>query len=524
MPKFIEQIIIGLAGFLLTVFLPKHFVTLIRELIKFIFVSLIKYWYLTISISGLIAFANFKTNYLFLGHFTSYKFILIVIFSVIIIVSIIALLRELLKVYSPINIAIYGCFSVKENEYLTIDIDSESLNEKIESVTDEITSSFYSYRNKFIKTNNIILPKFIPIFLGNSGLNKFLRKRVAKTKHLATLHFIRDVNKQNILAIINYDKANLSNLDPISNAERLINNLSSDNDLNCSKIIELTVKVYLLLFGQSLTDLMLDAKKYKDIRYILDDTEKLITSIRTDAENLSISHKSSVDNFLNFWTGYVERYKAILLLEQKQFSGAVQHIIKSTILNPYFPYDNYISLKYDFTKKYGIALTPAVNKTSKELEIQIDDKANDNVKDELLKQVQYAETSFNYEIIKNILQNDNSDQIVELLLSEFEKLDKNNPFILLTISEVIKYVKKGTEKFNEIYVERFDESIELLREILKLDSDFPLVNTKLGLMITFKGMHLENEQLIEEGIKEYAKGMHFMSELGFETNEKSPNR
>jgi len=524
MPKFIEQIIIGLAGILLTVFLPKHIVTLIRELMKFIFISLIKYWYLTLSISGLITFINFKTNYLYLGQLSSYKFILIVILLVMIFVSIFALLRELLKKYDPINIAIYGCFSVKENEYLTIDIDSESLNEKIENEMEKITSSFYSYRNKFIKTNNVILPKFLPIFLGTSGLNKFLRKRVAKTKHLATLHFIRDVNKQNVLAIINYDRDNLSNIDPISNAERLINNLSADKDLSSSKIIELSVKVYLLLFGQSLTDLMLEGKKYKEIHYILDDTEKLIDSIRTDAENLSIIHKSFLDNFLCFWTGYVERYKAVLLLEQKQFSGAVQHIIKSIKLNPYFPYDNYISLKHDYTKKYGIALTPTINATSKILETEIDVKAYDDVKAELVKQVQYVETSFNYEIINCILQNDSSEKTVELILNEFDSLDKNNPFILLTKSEVIKYVKKGTEKFNEIYVERFDEIIELLREITKLDRDFPLINTKLGMMVMFKGIHLENEQLIEEGIKEYAKGMHFMSALGFETENKSSNR
>lgn len=524
MPKFTDEIITGLAVFVLSIFLPKHIVTFFRELIKFTFNSLIKYWYLTLLISGIIIFINFKTKYLYLGLFTSYKFIFIFILLVIILVSIFSLLKELLKRFEPISIAIYGCFSVKENEYITIDIDSESLNDKIEKITKEINTTFYSYRNNYIKINNVILPKFLPILLGNRGFNKFLRKRVTKTKHLATLHFIRDVNKQNIQVIINYDKENLSNLEPISNAEKLINNLSSNNDLNSSKIIDLTVKVYLLLFGQSITDLFYNEGNYKDVHYILDDTEKLIANIRNDAESLTITLKSSVDNFLNFWTSYVNRYKAILLLEQNQLIGAIQYIIKSIKLNPYFPYDNYISLKHDFTKKYGIDLSVSLNESNKLFETDIDKKANDNVKNELLKQVKFAETSFSYEIIKSILKNDNSEKTIELILTEFNTLDNNNPFILLAKSEVIKYMKKGTEKFNEIYVERFDEIIELLRDIIKLDSDFPIIYTKLGIMIAMKGMHLGDEQLIEEGMKEYTKGMHFLSELGFEIEEKKPNR
>ncbi|MFZ4740908.1 MAG: hypothetical protein ACOYLE_07060 [Bacteroidales bacterium] len=515
MSKFIEATIVAVVAFLTAVFLPKNLVAFVRELTKFIFTSIFKNWYFTVIITGLFFYFNFKTDYTYFGQFTSYKFILTVIIIVSTVVTIVALLKEIYKNYKPINIALYGCFSVKENEYLTIDIDSENLNEKIKIVTEKVTDNLFSYRNNLIKTNNIIIPKFIPIVLGHNGLNKFIKRRVDAKKHLATLHFIKDINKQNVSVIINYDKDNLTNTNPIVNAEQLINNLSSDNDLNCSKTIELSVKIYLLLFGQSLTDLMLNGKDLSNIHYILDDTEKLITEIRNDTSNFSETHKKEVEHFLNFWTSYIQRYKAILLIEQKQFVGAVQHIVKSIKFNPYFPYDSYVSLKHDFTKKYGIALASTLNETNKILETNIDDKATDKVKAELMKQVQFAETSFNYEIIKGILQNDNSKEIGDLLISEIDKLDKSNPFILLTKNEVIKYIKKGTEKFNEIYVDRFDECINILRETIKFDSEFPLLNTKLGMMIMMKGMHYKNEQLIEEGAIIYKKGIHFMVELGF---------
>lgn len=515
MSKFIEGIIIASVAFLTAVFLPKNLVAFVRELTKFIFTSLFKYWYLTLIITGLFFYFNFKTDYTYLGQFISYRFVLSVIVSVSTITTAVAIWKELFKKYEAINVALYGCFSVKENEYLTIDIDSENLNEKIEKVTKTVTSTLFSYRTNLIKTNIIIIPKFIPILLGHNGLNKFIMKRVIKEKHLATLHFIRDINKQNVSFIINYNKNRLTNTNPIVNAERLINSLSADNDLNSSKTIELSIKIYLLLFGQSLTDLMLDVKDLSNVHYILDDTEKLIADIRNDAVNFSEAHKNELEDFLNFWTSYVERYKAILLLEQKQFTGAVQHIVKSIKLNPYFPYDSYASLKQDFTKKYGIALASILNDTNKILETNIDEAANDNVKAELMKQVQYVETTFNYDIMKGILYNENTKEIGDLLISELDKLDKTNPFILLTKNEVFKYIKKGTEKFNEIYVDRFDECISILKETVKLDSEFPLLNTKLGMMIMMKGMHFNNQQLIEEGANEYKKGMHFMIELGF---------
>lgn len=515
MSKFIDQIITVLVTLISAVFLPKNLVAFFRELSKFIFTSFFKYWYLTLLIIGLFLIFNFKTDYIYFGQFTSYKFILTLIISISIITTFFALWKELFKKYEPINIALYGCFSVKEKEFLTIDIDSENLNERIKKVTEKVNSNFFSYRNNIIKINNIIIPKFIPIILGHNGLNSFIKKRVVEKNHFATLHFIRKFNEQNISVILNYNKDDLTNSNPLEYAERLINRLSADNDLNSSKTIELCVKIYLLLFGQILNDLIFDDKDLSKVHYILDDTEKLIADIKDDTLNLSEKHKIEVSDFLNYWTSYVYRYKAILLLEQKQYIGSVKHIVKSIKLNPYLPYDSYVSLKQDFTKKYGIDLAPAMKETYEMFETKFDLKANDLIIEELKKQVQYTEAPFNYEIILDILQNDNTNEIGNLLISEFDKLDKSNPFILLTRNEVTKFIKKGTEKFNGIYVDRFDECINILRESVKLDNEFPLLYSKLGMMLMMKGMHFKNDKLIEDGIQEFKKGIHFINELGF---------
>lgn len=515
MTKFVETIVIGLGTLVLSIFLPKQIVTLIREILKFIFNSLFRYWYLTISILGLVSLINYLSNFVYLGEYTSFKFILFTTLSISFIVTSFAIYRELLKKHKPFNIAFYGCFSVKENEYLTIDIDSENLNDKIEKICEVVSSTIFSYRTKFIKINNISLPKFIPILLGHKGFNEFIKKRIDSKKHLAAMHFIRDINKQNVVAIINYDKNTFKNAAPINTAEKLITNLSLDQDLNSIKTIELSVKIYLLMLGQSMTDFMLKNSQYGNVQCILDDTEKLISDIRNDAINISENHRKSVEEFLNFWTGYVERYKSVLLIEQKQFSGAILHIIKSIKLNPYFPYDSYSALKQDFTKKYGIDLTSTLNEVNKDTGTDNQQQLNNKVKEDLVPQVKYPDLTFNYEIMNQILFLDSSSETGELLISELNKLDKNNPFVLLSISEVIRYVKKGTEKFNQIYVDRFDASIDLLKETLILDSEFPVINLKLGTLMMMKGMHFNNDKLVEQGMKEYKKGMHVMKELGF---------
>lgn len=507
MSLFLEQLYAGLGTFIISIFLPKHFTTFIRELLKFMFKSIIKYWYILFFIIVFTLLLNYK-----LLDISIITILISIIILDAIIVSSINLYIQFNQKYNLYNVAFYGCFSVKKNEYLTIDIDSENLTERFERRIEEIHKNHYSYRNKVLENNIIKIPKFICIILGLQKLNAFIQKRIILQKHIASIHFIRNINNQELNVIINFDRNNINNTSIIDNAENLISNLSSDSNINNFKIIDISALIYFLVFGQLFNDMIIEQKKFKEVHYILDDSEKIISNLISLSNE--IPKKDLVIEFCNYWMGYIERYRAVLLMEQESYSGAIQHIIKSINYNPYFPYSDYATLKQDFTKKYGIELVPNYNNLNNEINYE-DDIDFNSVKNDLEQQINFIEVSFHYSVIKEILQKNNTQAIRDELDRSFSKLDQTNPFVLLIISEIIKHMEKGSQKYNEIYIDRIDETVTLLKKVLEIDNDFPLIHTKIGTLMCIKGFHYDNEKIIEEGFKEYNKGIHIMSRLGF---------
>jgi tetratricopeptide (TPR) repeat protein len=274
--------------------------------------------------------------------------------------------------------------------------------------------------------------------------------------------------------------------------------------------------------GQSLLQFLYLDKQYQSIHYILDDSEKLISNITAELHTLSTEKSKYLFNYLDFWSGYIERYRAVTLIAQKQYSGAIQHIFKSFQLNPYFPYSNYPSLKQDYTKKYGIDIIPGLNDVGEILDNKFDSSSNLNVSNQLKSQIEYDDIEFLYELVKDIISEAKSEDLNRIIISELQKLDKTNPFNFLSYAEVIKFIKKGDSMFQQIYIERIDESVSMLRSAIELDRDFPLIYTKIGVLLFIKGAHYQNDNFINEGMLEYKKGIHFMERLGIHQGASDP--
>jgi tetratricopeptide (TPR) repeat protein len=414
------------------------------------------------------------------------------------------------------NVAVYGCFNIGIDKKLTINSISEEVNHVMHNSIKSANSKIYSFKNSillhYVHIPEGLLPKW-----GYTTLNEVIKQNNYFAPHLATIHFYNNESEQKLHAIINYNEDALLNSAPGERAQKLINKLLSANCLTRNELIDICLNIFYLVYSQVHLDILLEDKEYKKLYYTLDGCEKLALEIKTSCDFLPATQKSEVDEFLKFWLSHCERYRAIGLNKEAEYEGAVSSIIKAISLNPFYPYPNYSSLKENYTKRYAVELAPKLNEMQ-ELFEDIDVTADENLKvaEELSNQIEFKETSYHYEILKHIMYNnqDNKD-LIEYIEEEMRKLEDTSPFILITKSEIIRFLKKGTKRVNDIYAERMDDTIEYLKRALVLDPDFPVIYTKVGSLLLMKSVHMSDSSASEEFVKMYKKGGHFLAQLGF---------
>ena len=510
-----------MATLLVSIFIPKHLASIIRDLIRFTLISNAKKWYKTILMFIVLSmFMYFILRILHLG--ISCRFFVIPLSLSILIVAFQRFRKHIHKNYEPINIAFYGNYSIVTEGILKVDIDSDFINNHIKEEIKNVISNHFTYRNKLINIEFIELPKVFPILIGHLNFISYLKKKVEQETHLSSILFLRNISKQNISVKIIINDKSVKNSQVIKEAEESLNIVLNEGNLPIMNIVGISSKLYLLLMGQSLLQFLYLDKQYQSIHYILDDSEKLISKLTTELHTLSTEKSKYLFKYLNFWCGYIERYRAVTLIAQKQYGGAILHIFKSFQLNPYFPYSNYSNLKQDYSKRYGVDIIPGLNDIGEMLYNKFDSSVNINVSNQLKSQIEYDDIEFLYELLKDIILEAKSEELNKIIISELKMLDKTIPFNFLSYAEVIKFIKKGDSIFQQIYIERIDESISMLRNAIELDHDFPLIYTKIGVLLLIKGAHYKNDNFINEGMLEYEKGIYFMERLGIRQGSSGP--
>jgi hypothetical protein len=464
-----------------------------------------------------ITIINYFTHEEYFGHYLSIKYLGLNLLSMAIFSFTFSIVLKVTKKKSIFNVAVYGSFTIKEDKKIRVDAASEQINKVIEGTIRAMNRDVYSYSKSMIGINYIRLPNILVSLLGFTKLNDKIRLEVNKKNHFVSIHFIKNVSSKSISAYVSCDECLLQHPQPTENLEKLINNLLSNPSYSEKQAIEASVKLYLLVYSQVLLDYFTDSKNYKVVHYILDSCEGIVSEIRIIIPKNLVTLKCEVDDYLKFWLSHIERYRAIAFLEQKEGAGSVKAIFKAISLNPYYPYDTYTTLKHYYTKRYGIELIPSINSTIEKMGVKgSKPETNLRIREELKRQVLFLDTTYHYEILKEIIRRNEKGAIIELIEEELSKLDQESPFLMLTKCEILKYLPKGKQKINEIFAERVDDCCVLLREVIRLDPEFILVYTKLGSLLLLRGVHYNNQSLVREGFEEYAKGQHFLSRLGIQ--------
>lgn len=420
------------------------------------------------------------------------------------------------------NVAVYGCFTINENKNPTIDATCDEINLVIQNSIKSTNSKVYSYKNAILLHQSQI-PETLFSESSYEKLNELIKQKIHDVAHLASIHFYNNVKENKLHAIVNYNDYVLNYSAPAETVQKLSNRILNLNDLTKNESINISLNLFYLAYSQVHLDMMLEEKDYKNLHYTLDGCEKLALEIKLSCDNLPTANKSEINEFLNFWLSHCARYRAIAFNEEKEYHGAVSNIFKAIAINPFYPYTNYESLKADYSKRYAVELVPTLNQMNELFpDIDVSCEENTAIAEELWQQIEFKEVSYNYMILKGIMYDTQDDKdLINYIEQELEKLDNNSPFILITKSEIIRFLKKGTKRINEMYASRLDDAINYLRKAIALDSDFPVLYTKIGSLLLMKGANSFSPKSLKESMEMYKKGGHFLAQLGFRTRPKS---
>lgn len=423
------------------------------------------------------------------------------------------------------NVAVYGCFTVTNENKIVIDSDCHEINSLINTSIKSTSSKIYPYKNDILLHYSQV-PEPSRSSLSYDKLNQQIKQKVYDIGHIASIHFIRSEARETFHAVVNYNEHVLNYTIPSETLQKLTNIILSARDLSRNELIDLCLNLFYLVYGQSHLDIMEENNNFKNLHYTLDGCQRLALEIKEFSNRLSADAKQQVNNFLDFWLSNCERYRAVTLANEGQFFGAVTCIIKAMVIWPYYPYKDFSSLKNDYAKRYALELIPEMNEINELFpEIDLTSEENKLLSEELASQIEFKEVPYHYVILKEIMYDTQNDlELVKFIETELVKLDDKIPFQLITKSEVIRYLKKGTNRINQMYSDRLEETLNYLRKAIELDPEFSILYTKLGSLLLIKGFHFTDQTSIEEGIEMYKKGAHFLSQLGFRMKPKTTDK
>lgn len=496
------------AASIITIFLPKRLLLCTRELFLYIFNTILNSWK---AVTILVVLTTLI--YIPISNLLPLKLYLISSSLLIIFIVTSQRLRQTQKkVFRENTLFVFGCFSTYENEYLMIDIDAESINNTLKKKCHYFTSKNFVFNKKLLELEFIPIPKFLPLLLGYNGTKKLFNSYIQQNKHISSIYFIRNINDQLVEPFINYQASNFANIELLNDVQIILNKLNkAEGNRKVNDVIEINISIYILIFSQTLLDSFNQKEELSTVQYILDDSKKNLEHLKNQfkVKNIDIPE---VANFFNVWQSYLDRYSSTLLIQQKDYRGAIAYLVSSIELNPYYPYFDYETFKENYTKRYSLELSKSF----------IDDNEsivkNKDIRKKISENILCIDIEFSYEVILRILQDDPTGLLAKYTEEKFENIHSDNSAIKLAKAEVTKYLPDDSEKINEIYSGRIDSVIILLEEILTLDKRFPIIQTKIGALLMNKSIITGDERDIEKAMKTWASGMHFLTQLGFTIN------
>lgn len=512
--KIIFEILKYVAIFFVSTLFPKKITYFIRNIISYFLKNCFFYWYYFLIETILFIVFFFYAEYFIVEDYINFKTFIFIYLITILIINLYVFFKFIL-VKSNVFFSIYPAFTIKENEFIVNDIQSEKINEIIDAKLQKLRSRFFVFRNKIIKVELINIPVFFPILLGFSKYLKFINRKL-NSKNPISLYFQKDLLDSELRVQLFFNDNQFVNAEGFKDIEDLTLQICQSKERNFDNKVESILLLYMFICGQSFLDLTLDAKEYDDTLNILYDLQEQLAELKVDFQLYKIPD-NEIDLFINLWKGMLSRYYSIAYLEKKENIKAIDFIMESNNFNPYFPYNTYEKGRQHYINKYLLELIPSIEKFNEVLEIENNETQINNKTSNLLNKLEYQSTTHNYQILIEIInRNKNDKEILNLIEKKLEEnlINNTNVFSLIFIAETYKYLPLGNEMENKIYVNRIPKVVEILEKAIIIDSEFELLHLRIGSLKFMYGMQKSEEEEMKKSAEYIKKYVYLYSKYG----------
>lgn len=517
--------------FMVSIFLPKRVLIVIRNLVHYYFIAMWRYFYLSLfNIVLLVIYLLYSVNS---PSINAYNFIviplyLIFTFSLLVLYS---LYIEIAKKTPGNKIAIAGCYTVDKDNFLNIDTDAEYLADILNEVSDEFSKKHFSFHSGLFNLYKQSIPKFIPPLLGISKTRKLFKWIIERKGLYNLLYIVRNIGGKNLQYVLMPYKEKFNYIDTeITNFFGLISNA---NDIDYANSIKAVCIFYLLLNGQSLLDVHLDLKNYVNARKILLSSRELLNSCYNIIEITSLKDNLSVNETKKRWQAHFEMYSGWISYYEEDIDDSLKHFLSALKYNLYFPYGSYEEFKLEYTKHEIFWISKNMEYTSKDLPDS--EGQRDEIRQVSIETQERMLESFKYRIplivnnIREILC-EKCDRFVvkdfQKAFDELERLYPNNAIIYLYKYVFYKFLPLGKDKYNSLFVARIPECKGYIEKCIELDPNFGIAYSKLGGLLGTESFIRKDEDILKIGLEYFDKAKYIYKEMGidFDYSNKIQNK
>lgn len=489
---------------------------IIREFIFYCFNSIFSIWFI-LPLFIFLLIKLIKRNRIRLITF-KYFFLLIIPVSIFV-STLLNLYIDLFKApANPLSIAIAGAYNIKGDDLLIADQGSLFINDLLISKTFEIAHSHPSFQSNLSLYIQKI-PSFLPPLLGINGLNNYIQRRANKY-FLTALYIIKNANtQQSQLLIIENSNSLTSSFGNIANMLTYILNLK---DINTIQAIDIVSKYYIMVTSQSIIDRSIKSNNYKLINSIFNRNEDIYGDINNILSGLFPILPPIIDKTQMFWKANTEMSRARVLILTADYYSATRHLLNLLTIWPYYPYENYEDYKINTSKKFIVEFCRSPSdQYGLFSELKEEDHIDyDYIAKETEKTIKYYEVRTPDEKVEEILFKHPTSDVVSLIENYFiNALNKNidNPIYWLYKANIWRFLPKGKEKFNDIFVQQIEECLEAMQRVIEIDPNFQAIYLRLSIWNIMKAItayekeKITRTEYIKLAIKYWKQGKEIFS-------------